>query len=152
MQDTRIDRRTFLGAGLKGGIVALLGLPWFARSQPVAMATGKKEEHDIVLDFSSAAYGKLKDVGGAVYVPYKASTKPIVVWRQSETVVKAFLSACTHAGCRVGLPKDDRMVCPCHASVFDRDGRPTQGPAKRPLKVFDAELLPGKVVIKLVDA
>lgn len=40
---------------------------------------------------------------------------------------------CTHLRCRVAPIEGGGFACPCHASRFDGEGRPTSGPAKRPL-------------------
>jgi ubiquinol-cytochrome c reductase iron-sulfur subunit len=49
----------------------------------------------------------------------------------------AFSKVCTHAGCPVGLyeQKTQRLLCPCHQSLFDiyTGATPIFGPAPRPL-------------------
>ena len=40
---------------------------------------------------------------------------------------------CTHLGCIVNI-QGAELVCPCHASAFDREGRVLRGPAQRPLR------------------
>lgn len=47
--------------------------------------------------------------------------------------VFALSSICTHKGCKVRVANDQSFYCKCHGSEFDRDGRVTQGPAKRNL-------------------
>jgi nitrite reductase/ring-hydroxylating ferredoxin subunit len=39
---------------------------------------------------------------------------------------------CTHLGCTV-VVSGSEISCPCHGSVFDREGRVVKGPADRPL-------------------
>jgi len=44
---------------------------------------------------------------------------------------------CTHLGCTVPWDSEKRQfLCPCHASVFDIQGRVIQSPAMRPLDRF----------------
>ncbi|NOZ02682.1 MAG: Rieske 2Fe-2S domain-containing protein, partial [Deltaproteobacteria bacterium] len=46
----------------------------------------------------------------------------------------ALVLRCSHLGCALTtLAGKDGFVCPCHASRFDAAGRPTRGPAVRPL-------------------
>ncbi|MBI5584893.1 MAG: ubiquinol-cytochrome c reductase iron-sulfur subunit [Deltaproteobacteria bacterium] len=46
----------------------------------------------------------------------------------------ALLGRCTHLGCRPALdPSSGLLVCPCHGSRFDLQGRVVKGPAERPL-------------------
>ena len=39
---------------------------------------------------------------------------------------------CTHLGCTVTVSAHE-LACPCHGSIFDRQGRVLKGPADRPL-------------------
>lgn len=45
---------------------------------------------------------------------------------------------CTHLGCTVTVTPAD-IVCPCHGSRFDRQGRVLRGPAARPLRRYRVE-------------
>lgn len=57
--------------------------------------------------------------------------------------VVAYSKVCTHAGCPVGLYRDEdrSLICPCHQSTFDvtRGAIPTFGPAARPLPQLPLE-------------
>lgn len=46
---------------------------------------------------------------------------------------EAISLACTHQGCTVQLAEDDKFHCPCHGSVFDRQGKVLKGPATKNL-------------------
>jgi len=50
-------------------------------------------------------------------------------------------SICTHLGCSVSWKqgKED-FECPCHGSVFGKDGKVKKGPAPRPLESYAVEL------------
>jgi rieske iron-sulfur protein len=56
----------------------------------------------------------------------------------------AYSAICTHLGCSVlpTLSRDGRIVCPCHASVFDpaNDAAVVSGPAGRPLPKLPIEV------------
>jgi len=45
---------------------------------------------------------------------------------------------CTHLGCAVTVTATD-LVCPCHGSVYDRQGKVLKGPATRPLPRYRME-------------
>lgn len=45
---------------------------------------------------------------------------------------------CTHLGCTVSVTPTG-LICPCHGSSFDRQGRVLQGPADRALQRFAME-------------
>jgi Rieske Fe-S protein len=46
----------------------------------------------------------------------------------------ALLNRCTHLGCQPALdPQARLLICPCHGSRFDLQGRVVKGPAARPL-------------------
>jgi cytochrome b6-f complex iron-sulfur subunit len=58
----------------------------------------------------------------------------------------AISAVCTHLGCVVA--QDDKgLVCPCHGSRFDVNGKPLSGPAPKGLPWFEVSRLPnGKLV------
>ncbi len=45
---------------------------------------------------------------------------------------------CTHLGCTVAVTPRE-LVCPCHGTVFDRQGKTVRGPADRPLARYEVE-------------
>ena len=54
--------------------------------------------------------------------------------RKGHDGVEAMWASCTHLGCEVSYdPKLDRWLCPCHGSLYSREGQPVQGPAVSPL-------------------
>ncbi|MGD2081036.1 MAG: Rieske (2Fe-2S) protein [Nitrospirota bacterium] len=49
----------------------------------------------------------------------------------------ALSRVCTHLGCLVDYQADQgRLFCPCHAGVYDLDGRVVSGPPPKPLERF----------------
>jgi cytochrome b6-f complex iron-sulfur subunit len=40
---------------------------------------------------------------------------------------------CTHLGCRIREVNNDQLICPCHGSVYNLEGKPIKGPAATPL-------------------
>jgi nitrite reductase/ring-hydroxylating ferredoxin subunit len=57
----------------------------------------------------------------------------IIVNRSADGSIHAFAARCTHLGCRLDRVIDGVIVCPCHGSRFQADGRVAAGPALRPL-------------------
>ncbi len=65
----------------------------------------------------------------------------------------AFLAmsrTCPHLGCSVTWEeKQNRFVCPCHGSVFNRRGEVESGPAPRPLDTYPLRLEDGVVKVEI---
>jgi Rieske Fe-S protein len=59
-----------------------------------------------------------------------------VVHRHADGSVQAWSARCTHMGCRLDRVIDGAVVCPCHGSRFDDQGRVLTGPAVRPLQAL----------------
>ena len=59
----------------------------------------------------------------------------IAVWKEDDGTPHALSAACTHLGCTVTWNNADRTWdCPCHGSMFTREGDVIHGPATEPLK------------------
>jgi len=55
---------------------------------------------------------------------------------------------CPHLGCTVPWePAEDRFHCPCHGSIYLRNGERVAGPAPRPLDLMAIEVVNGKIVV-----
>jgi Rieske Fe-S protein len=72
--------------------------------------------------------------------------KAIIVNENGQT--KVFSSHCTHLGCVISSVKDGQLICPCHGSRFSLNGEPLKGPAIKPLKPLDFEIVGEKIRIK----
>jgi nitrite reductase/ring-hydroxylating ferredoxin subunit len=69
--------------------------------------------------------------GGGVIV---RDGKKIAVWRDDDGVAHELSASCTHKGCTVTWNNAARTWdCPCHGSMFDREGRVLHGPARKNL-------------------
>jgi cytochrome b6-f complex iron-sulfur subunit len=56
---------------------------------------------------------------------------------QNEDGLLAIYWRCTHLGCTVPwVESEDRFHCPCHGSIFFKDGVKESGPAPTPLQLF----------------
>ncbi|WP_194907448.1 Rieske (2Fe-2S) protein [Catenulispora rubra] len=76
-------------------------------------------------------------VGGG----YIDKSNNVVVTQPQAGVFKAFTAVCTHQGCTVGGVTNNRIVCPCHGSVFSaQDGSVLNGPAASPLAAMTAKV------------
>lgn len=69
--------------------------------------------------------------------------------------VRAFLTKCTHAGCRIAVSSGTELQCNCHGSKFDaQSGKPMRGPAIKSLQeiacVYDEKN--GQWVVRLKHA
>lgn len=63
----------------------------------------------------------------------------IVVNKNNETTV--LNSRCTHLGCTIINTENGKLVCPCHGSEYDLNGKVLRGPAYRNL-----EIIPSKII------
>lgn len=72
--------------------------------------------------------------------------KPAGVIR-SNGKLHALSLICTHLGCIVNWhPEENRLICPCHAGIYDINGAVLGGPPPRPLPSFEV-MLSGETVI-----
>ena len=68
--------------------------------------------------------------------PLFIKERNIFVFCDSEGIY-SISSKCTHLGCNVGWKQDqETFECPCHGSIFSKDGKVKEGPAPRGLEWY----------------
>lgn len=77
-----------------------------------------------------------------------ASVKSVWAVRKNDHDVVVYSPLCTHLGCGYRWEAERQaFFCPCHASVFDIDGRVLSGPAPRPLDTLPVKIDSGRLWI-----
>ncbi len=123
-------RRTFLQLGV-AGIISLLVLSW----------------NKLTLNHLELTKTKL------LVVPFNKN-KPVsfvenfIIVNKNETT--AVLSAhCTHLGCVINQLENERLICPCHGSEYDLNGKVLKGPAYKNLEVVSSVVTPDGEYIEI---
>lgn len=141
--EKKITRREFVDWVIRGGIFATLAgmlLPALQYVWPV---------------MGHAPSSELEEVGREEDIPMWGSKKVILsgsalLLIRTPKEIKALSAICTHLGCIVdwdGQKKE--IVCPCHAGVFDVDGRHVSGPPPKPLPNYEVNVSDGKIFVKM---
>lgn len=74
---------------------------------------------------------------------------PVYVNRIGDHQYKAVYLKCTHKGCEV-RPQGTILVCPCHSSEFDVNGKVLSPPADEDLKQFPVTVADNKILISII--
>ena len=62
--------------------------------------------------------------------------------------IKGFSRVCTHLQCAIDWDKKSQtFLCPCHAAVFDTNGRVVSGPAPKPIPELKVNVKDGKIYV-----
>ena len=138
-----INRRDFLGWVIRGGLLAALSAMVFPALTYLWPVTRQ------------GPAGGMQEIGREDEIPVWGSKKVIVngsaiLILRTAKEFKAFSAVCTHLGCLVGW--DDQkheILCPCHAGVFDTDGKVVAGPPPRPLPPYQVSVIDGKIFVKV---
>ena len=118
-----MERREFVAlcataaAGFLTGCVSMV-------THPVPMTGGR-------VRLAVSAFPDLSRPDGAIRIQPAGHPEPIYVLADSGRF-NAVSPICTHRGCTVDV-SGARLVCPCHGSTYDREGRVLKGPAERAL-------------------
>jgi len=80
---------------------------------------------------------------------FKFAGRPALLIHHADGSWTAFSAVCTHLGCTVAYqPDQQRIHCACHGGVYDpKTGQNVSGPPPKPLAVFQAAVVEGKVVV-----
>ena len=62
-----------------------------------------------------------------------------IVVKQNETTT-VLSSHCTHLGCKINKTENGRLVCPCHGSEYDLEGKVLKGPAYKNLQILPSKI------------
>lgn len=148
-QNRKLDnsRRGFLAAGIYG-LLSIIGGSFGITSALYLFRTPKQK---------GSGWADAGDVSALkVGIPqkitfertrtdgWKISNQKDSAWilKAADSTVVAFSPLCTHLGCAYRWQsgavrsQDGTFVCPCHGSMFSRNGDVITGPANRPLDRF----------------
>lgn len=77
------------------------------------------------------------------------TTRDIWVIKHSDSEVTVFSPICPHLGCHYNwFAEADKFICPCHGSVFSKEGKVLGGPAPRGLDPLPYKIENGDLYIQ----
>ena len=136
----RIGRRAFV----ERSIGAVLGTSLLTAC--ASLVTRTVTPVDGTLRLALAHYPELAADGGSLKVIPKGSTDPIYILALGDRRYAALSPICTHLGCTVEI-EQARLVCPCHGSTYDREGKVLRGPAEEALASYRTALTSDGVIV-----
>jgi cytochrome b6-f complex iron-sulfur subunit len=135
-----------------------VGLGCLASSLPVAIAACSPETSTSANPGSNSATKGWQKVGTVAQLDKTGQllveNSPIgavLVVGTSKTAKNliAVNPTCTHQGCTIDWKAEEsKFVCPCHGAKFARDGQAQDGPAKKPLKTYQAKIEGSSVLVQ----
>ena len=130
-----VTRRAFIKiATAAAGMMAILLHGGIAQAKKLAIKLDKVPE--------------LKKVGGSTII--KLADKKVMLIRESDKRVRALSPVCTHEGCILQYDDDShKLVCGCHNSLYDLNGKVLGGPAPKPLASFAAKLAHDRIIVTM---
>jgi len=93
-------------------------------------------------------YPELENPGGGVIFELQDLPRPILLINVDGKTFKAISALCTHMGCTVSLSKNF-IMCPCHGSTYNLEGKVLRGPAQQDLKNYNLKKNNGRVEINI---
>jgi len=92
--------------------------------------------------------GPISEVAANSAKIFRFGTKPGILVHLSDNDFRAFSAVCTHLSCTVEYRPDHQdFYCPCHAGVYDLNGRNIGGPPPGPLEEYHVELRNEKIYV-----
>lgn len=151
LRQRQANRRAFIGAGARacvsvcvsacGGVLAASALGGCASvlTRTVTPLNGRVE-------LALAQHPELAEPGGSLRIQVAGAADPLYVLSLGDGTFSVLSPICTHLGCTVDI-QGARLVCPCHGSTYDREGKVLKGPAERSLTRFPTRISPDAVVM-----
>lgn len=83
---------------------------------------------------------------------YPFSTERFYLSRLKDGGFLALSTKCTHLGCTVQFKStENKFLCPCHASAFNKHGEVLAPPATRALDILPVSIENGKVLVDTIN-
>jgi len=82
-------------------------------------------------------------------IPSGLSISDEVILYKTNKELKVYSARCTHLGCKINQIEGDEIVCPCHGSRYNFEGKPVKGPSIKNLKELKFELEGNDILINL---
>jgi Rieske Fe-S protein len=156
------DRRALLrAAGIAGAVAAVAvtaaacggsSSPASTNAQPAASDTGAASTSASASSSGGSGSGGSSALTTTAQVPVQGGVilanddDGIVITQPESGTFKAFSSTCTHMGCTVGTVADNKIMCPCHGSVYSAtDGSVLGGPAPKSLPAKSITVSNGQI-------
>lgn len=139
-------RRRFLAQGLGLGVAAVstCGCALFVTKRKPDLVLGPVRG---TLTIPVIRFDELAGPRNAVLLQNQATGEKILLVRAASSY-SALSATCTHRGCDVDYGvTSHRIVCPCHGSEFDLEGRNLKGPAARPLRHYSVRLETNRIIV-----
>jgi Rieske Fe-S protein len=141
-----ISRREFLAQ--TGKVILVPGLTFSGALSCAVTATYRGVVRDGRLLVDIKLYPELENPGGGVIFELQDLPKPILLINVDGKNFKAISAMCTHMGCTVSLSKNF-ILCPCHGSTYNLEGKVLRGPAQKDLKNYKLKKNNGRIVINI---
>lgn len=116
------NRRTFLKL-IVLGIISFIGIAWNKLTKTYIQQKGEKV----------SVFPLNKNQTVSFFGEY------IVIHKNNKSHVLS--SKCSHLGCTINKTENDKLLCPCHGSEYDLDGKVLKGPAYKNLETISAEII-----------
>lgn len=151
-----MDRREFLTWMGVGGIATYLPVALAACSPKDRNSESSSKKSESPSNSVSAdgfkSVGKVADLdknGQILNKEFPGGAVLVVRNPDAQGAIAAVNPSCPHAGCNVAWKAEQKQfVCPCHDSKFAIDGKVVQGPAKKPLPIYEAKLEGDSIFVK----
>jgi len=135
-----MKRRSFLQLFLSlFGVTALASL-LYPLLQFLAPPARSEKAKTLLLTKHEVPFGEAREL--------VVNNIPVVVLNLPGKGFIALSRVCTHLGCLVQYDKENkRLLCPCHAGVYDLEGKVLSGPPPKPLPVLPLRVEGDNIII-----
>ncbi len=123
-----MNRRDFVGLAAAG---------WVGSCASLVVTTVRPANGRVRLSLRD--YPQLDRAGGFLKLRPEGSDQLLYVLALNGGSFAVVSPICKHLGCTVNID-GARLLCPCHGSMYDRDGSVLRGPTQAPLDRFQTEV------------
>ncbi len=140
-----VSRRDFLDRILAGwGFLVLLPMTYASVRYLLPVPRPRTGVEKVIV-------GRVEDLSLNSAKIIRLNERPVMLIKTNSGQIKALSARCTHLGCTVKFKEEGSyLLCNCHGSRFDLNGKNVRGPASTPLRPYKVSLEEDKIALTVV--
>lgn len=143
-----MDRRKFIESSCFACLAIAIGGVAISSCSNMKIVNAFADNGYLIVDKSEFIDAQSNEEYKSIIVSSNSLKKPLILFKTGADSYEATSLECTHKQVKLDLV-GDKLECPAHGSVFEKNGKVIKGPAKKDLKQYSVDKTATTIKIQL---